>query len=102
MKGMGLPELIIVFFLLLIIFFLYFGIKMVADAARRPRDRFKVGNKIFWIVFFLSTNPFVTKFLGGIFYLAGTVLFMAGVILYYFANIKNNPADMIPDESAQL
>ena len=87
MFGIGVIEIII----LLSIFIIIFNLLMTFDAIVRPHERFKFGDKMFWIIILLMTNPLITKFFGGTIWLIGTITNVAGSIIYYFSNRYKNP-----------
>jgi hypothetical protein len=91
MCGIGVPE---IFVIGIVLVFLY-GIFMTIDAIRRPADKYIAGNKRMWIALFILTNPIVSRFYPGLFYLLAILAFITTSISYHI-NVRNRTATAEP------
>lgn len=79
MAGIGTPEVIVIG---VIVVFIY-GVIMTVDAVRRPAGKYGTGNKKVWVSVLLLSNPFISKYYPGLFYLIGIITFIAASIAYH-------------------
>jgi uncharacterized membrane protein YfcA len=96
-RSIGIPELLILFVLALLIY----GIVMTIDAIRRPASQYRLGKKAMWVSLLVLTNPFLTRFAGGLIGLASLLVFVPAVVIYHSQNRWNNPIRKVgPDVAA--
>ncbi len=89
--SIGVPELFILFFLAVLIY----GVSMTIDSIRRPASQYRLGKKSVWIPLLILTNPLLSRFAGGLVWLAGLFIFMAAAVIYHSQNRWNNPIQRV-------
>jgi heme A synthase len=82
----GVPELL----LLLFVAFVIYGTLMTIDSIRRPACQYRFGKKLIWISLLILTNPLLTRYAGGLVWLASFFIFPAVAIVYHSLNRWNN------------
>ena len=97
MLGIGIAEVLVLFFLALFVY----GLVMAIDAIRRPSDQYRWGAKPLWVTTLVLLNPLVAKFLGATPWLASLVLLPCVAVAYHFLNrrVRSEPIDPGPSPS---
>ena len=85
--SVGAPELIVLFVLAVVIG----GAFITIDAVTRPADRYRVGSKAGWVAALVFTNPLLTRWFGGVVWLATMPVFIVAAVAYYATNRHRNP-----------
>jgi hypothetical protein len=86
--SVGAPEL----FVLVVLAIVLGGAFVTVDAVTRPAAAYRTGSKTAWVAMLVCTNPLLTRWLGGMVWLATLPLFMIAAATYYAVNRRRNPA----------
>lgn len=87
MAGIGGPELIVLGVLAMVVG----GGFATIDAVSRPAGRYVKGSKGAWLAVLLCTNPLLTRWVGGLFWMVTLPAFTVASIAYLLTNRRGNP-----------
>lgn len=87
MAGIGAPELIVLAVLAIILA----GAFATIDAVSRPANRYLAGTKGVWTAVLICTNPLLTRWVSGWFWVLTLPVFAAATLGYLYTNRYRNP-----------